>query len=393
MSSMQADDSGAVVVPAIASGSSVTSIRSLGRHGVRTIAAVEGPGNPVAQSRYCDETYVVPSPGEDLSRYTDSLLNIAQRDDVVTIVPLREPDIYVLSKHRAAFAEHIATPWPDYETIQLVQDKYQLVDEASGIGVPVPETDLLCDREDWDDTTVVKSRYSILEQADGTTFYPGVEFVSGGAPDTDQLVREMRHEPIAQEYVPGDRECGFFALFDHGEAVAIFAHERIRSYNYAGGASVYRKAVSVPELQYHGIRLLEHLDWHGPAMVEFKRDERDGSYRLMEINPRFWGSLALAVAAGVDFPSLYYEVATGGVTDPFPTYETGTSCHLFRGEMSYLYSLLVDDYDHVERPALGSELATVLASFVRQPNFDYLSRDDPKPPLKDVLNAATGLFR
>lgn len=52
-------------------------------------------------------------------------------------------------------------------------------------------------------------------------------------------------------------------------------------------------------------KLLAAVDWQGVAMVEFKRDVRDGKAKLMEINGRFWGSLQLAIASGIDFPVLY----------------------------------------------------------------------------------------
>ena len=203
----------------------------------------------------------------------------------------------------------------------------------------------------------------------------------------DGVVEEMGHVPIAQEYVPGDAECGFFALVDAGELVVTFQHRRVRSYTYSGGASVYRVSVDDAGLREAGTRLLSSLDWHGPAMVEFKRDPRDGAFKLMEINPRFWGSLALPVHAGVDFPALYYRMARGEAVGPVHDYEVGVGCHLLRGEVSYVNSLLRHDYDVVERPALAPALAGMAVSLLRQPNFDHLSTADPMPFVADVLGA------
>jgi predicted ATP-grasp superfamily ATP-dependent carboligase len=58
-------------------------------------------------------------------------------------------------------------------------------------------------------------------------------------------------------------------------------------------------------------------------MVEFKLDRRDGLYKLMEVNPKFWGSLDLAIAAGVDFPLLTVRLAAGERTAPALTYRVG----------------------------------------------------------------------
>src|SRR6185312_9651469 len=75
-------------------------------------------------------------------------------------------------------------------------------------------------------------------------------------------------------------------------------HERIHALPVTGGASTYRRSIEPPEALLRATdTLLSHLRWHGVAMVEFKVAP-DGDFRLMEINPRLWGSLPLAVAAG-----------------------------------------------------------------------------------------------
>lgn len=372
-----------VVVPGIAAGSSLACIRSLGRKGIPIVAASESPELPAFASKYVTERASLPAPTEDLIGYRDGLLALAKRPDVETIVPLREPESYVLSKHRDAFAEHVATPWPDFETMESARDRIRLFRRAEEVGVPIPKTDLLTEWSEWEDDTVVKSRYTVRVE-DGKTSYSGVEFVSD-EPDVDRLVDEMGHVPIVQECIPDGTEYGFFALFDHGEPVVTFQHRRIRSYTYAGGASVFRKSVSIPELHEQGVRLLSALDWHGPAMAEFRRDPRDGRFKLLEVNPRFWGSLQLGVHAGVDFPYRYYQLATG-VRRPDYGYTVGTGCHVLRGELVYLVSLVRDDYEHVERPSVPMATARVLLSLLTEPHFDYLSRDDPEPFRRDVLN-------
>ncbi|KZN25654.1 carboxylate--amine ligase [Haladaptatus sp. R4] len=378
-----------VVVPAIAAGSSLACIRSLGRKGIPVIAASESPESPAFASKYVDERASLPAPIDGIEGYRDGLLSLAERPDVETIVPLREPESYVLSKYRERFAEHVGTPWPDFETMESARDRNQLFQRAEEVGIPIPETKLLTEWDDWRDDTVVKSRYTVLVR-DNRTQYPGVRFVSGDpdeldTPDEDRLIAEMGHVPIVQECIPDGTEYGFFALFDHGEPVVTFQHQRIRSYTYSGGASVFRRAVSIPTLHEQGVRLLSALDWHGPAMVEFRHDPRDGGFKLLEVNPRFWGSLQLGVHAGVDFPYRYYQLANG-VRKPDYGYTVGTGSHILRGELVYLVSLLRDDYDHVERPSVPSAVARVLFSLATDPNFDYFSWDDPGPFRRDLTN-------
>jgi len=183
--------------------------------------------------------------------------------------------------------------------------------------------------------------------------------------------------------VPGTDEYGFFALYDEGEPVAAFQHRQLRGYKYCGGPSAYRESVDIPELEAAGLRLLDHLDWHGLAMVEFLRDDETGEFKLMEVNPRFWSSLPFTVQAGVDFPNCYRALAAGERPATDPDYEVGIAGHLLRGELLHLHSVLFEDYPLVDRPSVVGTAAAMVASLVRHPRFDYLSADDLGPFLRD----------
>ncbi|ELY99418.1 ATP-grasp protein-like protein [Natrialba chahannaoensis JCM 10990] len=401
-----------VVVPAITAPSSVACLRTLGRRDIRTIVVSEDETAPALRSKYCDEAVPVPDPHEDLVAYKDALLAVATRSDVQTIIPVRDVDVYVLAKYRSEFADHVATPWPDMDTLASAQDRIRLFDAAEEAGVGVPETGVL--RSDsgpdpgpnpasnaahdanrtWDQEWIVKARYAVLadEYLDdyGPRQYvdpPKTEYLSPGTePDIDALTQEMGHQPLLQEYVPVTDEYGFFALYDHGEPVATFQHRQIRGYSYAGGASSYRESVRIPALEEAGRDLLEHLDWHGLAMVEFLRDE-DGEFKLMEINPRFWSSLPFSVQAGADFPYYYWQLATGDREAIEHSYQADIAGHLLRGELLYLYSILFDDVELAEKPSFTGSLSEILSSIGRETRFDYASLDDPRPFVRDLRNA------
>ncbi len=121
----------------------------------------------------------------------------------------------------------------------------------------------------------------------------------------------MSHVPlIAQEFIPG-WGCGFFATYDRGVCRRVFMHRRVREYPPTGGASSCATTFRDDRLAAHGRRLLDGLGWHGIAMVEFRFDERDNDFKMIEVNAKFWGSLELALAAGADFASDYVALARG----------------------------------------------------------------------------------
>lgn len=386
-----------VLVPAVTAPSSVWCLRSLGRRDVHTIAAGHRATAPAFASKYCDESVVVPSPTDDLLAYKDSLLSIAERPDVRAITPMRESDVYVLSKYREEFADHVATPWPTFETLRMAHDRERLFETAADADVPMPETWPLDEVPDWDRDLIVKARYAILADAylpelsprevldPGKTRY----LESGAEPDIERIRSEMHHVPIVQEYVAGT-EYTFRALYDHGEPVVTSQKRLLRGMKYPRGPSIYHEAVDIPELAAVGRRLLDRLDWHGLASVGFLRDRHTGEFKLLEINPRFWSSLPCDHHAGADYPYYYWQLANGEADDIDVTYSPGSRSHLLRGELVHLHSVLFEEYPLVEKPRFGDTVVDVLSSLVRHPRFDYLSLDDPGPFLRDTRNTITG---
>lgn len=385
------DGEQAVVIPAIATASSTAAIRSIGRHGLETVVVSEHDDPPGFRSRYCDEQVRVPDPVGDMAGYEQALLSLAGREDVDTILPFREADIYALARNREEFAEHVGTPWPDLDTLRSVQDRIELRDVAAAAGVAMPETRTLEEWTSWDRPSVVKPRYTVHAPEYAAEFgTPTPELGSaiyvpaGTEPDFGAITGRMDHVPIAQEFVPTTDEYGFFAQYEEGSPVATFQHRQKRGLKYAGGPSAYRESVSIPELEAAGLALLDELDWHGVAMVEFLRNPETGEFELMEINPRFWSSLPFTVQAGVDFPYLYWLQATGRALPDPPQYRVGIGGHLLRGEVLHLYSILTEEYPLVEAPSFFGTAREIGRSLLREPRFDYLSWDDPGPMLREL---------
>jgi predicted ATP-grasp superfamily ATP-dependent carboligase len=364
---------------------------------VRTIAVLEEAQAPAFCSRYCNESVVSPDPTNNLIGYRDTLLGLANREDVRTIVPTRDQDAYVLSRYRDMFKERVATPWSNLETLRQAQDRYQLADAAESAGVPVPETKLLSEVTDWSNSRrIVKPRFSVVGDAyveetppEECFEPPSTRYLEPGVrPDVESIEAELRHTPIVQEFVPTKYEYVFDALYDNGEALATFQHRQIRANEYHGGASAYRESIAWDRLDELGRRLLDHLEWHGLACIEFMEDAQTGELKLTEINPRLWASLPLTVRAGADFPLYYWMLAMGREERIQPGYDTGVASHHLASEFNYLRSIVRDDHPLVERPSLPRAIRTVLTSMITDPCFDDLDPTDPCPFIRTVLNGS-----
>ena len=384
-----------VVVPAIGAPSSVAVLRSLGGDGVDTIAVSERERPPAFSSRYCDERRSVPDPGEDLAGYRDALLSLARRDDVRAITPMREADVYTLARHREAFAEHVEPVWPTFEQLRTVHDRELLLEAAERAGVPAPATTPLDEVDDWDARRIVKARYAILTDeyvasapANRCVHPPKTMYLEPGVePDVEGIVDEMGHVPIAQEYLEGTEFC-VRGLCRDGDAEVTSQKRLVRGYKYPRGPSVHHEAVDIPELEALGLALLEELDWTGLASVGFIRDAT-GTFRLLEINPRFWSSLPMDVHAGLDYPAYYWRLANGGSPGVDGSeYEPGVASHLLHGEVAHLHSVAFEEYPFVEKPSVAGTVADLATSFVEHPRFDLLSIDDPAPFVRQLVNVA-----
>ena len=383
------DQTGAAVVPAVYGPHPVTCFRSLSPAGVYTIGAHEYR-TPARQSRHCDETVTVPAPTRDIVGYKDALRSLAERESVRTIFPMRESDIYVLSKYREQFESAVDARWPGFETIETVHDKVRLVDAAREAGVATPATAPLPEADDWTGRQIRKARYSVLADAytDGVSGVAepssSVRYLDAGVgPGSETASDGPDRHAMVQEYIPGE-EYAFWALYDEGEPVATCQKHQIRGRSYTGGTSVYRKTVDIPALETAGRALLDHLDWNGFASVQFVRDRRTNEFTLLEVNPRVWVSMACPVRAGMNFPLYYWRLATGESVRPTTEYETGLGTHRIGGEGMYIQSLFDGGDSFVARPSVTDATAGMLASFYRQPNFDYLTYDDPQPFVEDL---------
>jgi len=209
-------------------------------------------------------------------------------------------------------------------------NKAKTIALAEDLGIPIPKTFLSGNPL----SKLSRLRYpAILKPAFGS----GGASIVHNPKDALALCRTTlkEREFVIQELVRGDG-YGFFALYNKGNRRAHFMHRRIRETPPTGGPSSAAESVLVPELLALGSKLLDQLSWHGVAMVEFKRDGESGEFKLLEINPKFWGSLDLAISAGVNFPYLAACMVAYGDIEPPSSYDALRYCWPFPDDFRHL---------------------------------------------------------
>jgi len=190
---------------------------------------------------------------------------------------------------------------------------------------------------------------------------------------------------------------GIFMLRWDGRVLATFAHRRLRESPPSGGASVYSESIGAdPDLVAGATRLIERFDWRGVAMLELKRDAASGVAYVMEVNGRLWGSLQLAIDAGVDFPRLLVDAALGAANAAPPANRTGVRLRWWWGDVNHLLARLRHSADRLSLPPNAPSRGRLVRDFVtwRSANRSETFRfDDPQPFVVDTVQWLTARLR
>lgn len=316
---------------------SLAVVRALGAHDceVNVVTEKHFASNilPASYSKYVKKRFIVSS-WSDITKFADNV-------DVV--IPISINTILVLAKDSNRYKSKL--PLAPLETIRKANNKDYLVNFASAVGIKVPKTYLVRKLEELDATSKILKFPLVIKLRNDEGLYLEPQFRYKIVYDAQVFRKEYmelhkrKEFPIVQEYIQG-AGYGFSALCNNGKPLAIFCHKRIREYPASGGPSATCISVFDKELTESGIKLLKALKWHGIAMVEFKKDISDGSFKLMELNPRFWGALPLAINCGVNFPYLLCKMASGENVEPVMTYKVGQKLRFMFLDAASVFSSL-----------------------------------------------------
>ncbi len=371
-------------------------VRSLARAGYTVFTASHRRAPLAAWSRYREGTFHLG--GETLGAYAE-LRDWAGRRGITIVLPITERACQLCNAERGQWeALDITIACAPSEVLRLAFDKLETIARAQVCGVLAPPTaapdSLAAFRAAADDLgypCVIKPRFS--NAWNGTAFTPDLGPVYVSAPDDLGAAvlsrRQGDYWPLIQAYVDG-RGTGVSVVCNHGRVVALVAHERLREVRPSGSGSSLRRSVHAdPRLRDGVERLVANLQWHGPAMVEFRHDG-DHPPWLMEVNGRFWGSLQLAISAGVDFPVLWMRLLRGETTEPVGQYDAAVTVRWLWGDVKRFLHIL-----RGAPPGFPGRYPSAWQGFKeligRQPPGTRLEIWDPRDPLPGVGEFVQGL--
>ena len=373
-------------------------VRSLGKAGHCVIGACPSRfGKPAGVfSRYLRGLVACPDSWKEQFAFRDWLLREAGSGQYDVILPASEASIFAALSLRSRFPAHVLLLMPKDNHLRFTLSKYEATHAAAESGVKAPATVFLVpngERSEWCTDELAEISYPRIVKTDNVLD----EFTGEYLKSRSYLVRHdgelqavldechsLGMRTIVQEFVPGQGVGAFFLRY-WGRYVLSFAHQRLHSVPYSGGWSSLRRSIRDQSLIGEGKRLLDSIDYEGVAMVEFRRAV-DGTLYFLEINGRLWGSLALALHAGVDFPAAWVECALSDgvlVDRAEKPYIDGILCaNLFPGEIGHLISVFKAG-PHADPPPRPSKLGTFLDVFFHtldpRVRRDFFQWRDPGP--------------
>lgn len=355
--------------------------RSLGKKGINVFVGESAwlhphffnPRNVITfMSRYCKGYVFYPHYG-DLESFIQFMAKLAKKYDA--LIPINEDTIIPICKNSSKFTNILL---PDFQDLKIALDKLKVVEKCTKLGIPVPRTFVPRDYAELKRLSKELAYPVFVKLRHEGLVFPRYRICHSKKNLLQEYTTLQRIEtPIIQEQVKGFG-TGLFALFDKEHKLkAYFIHRRIREYPITGGVSTFSESFWDKQVFEYGLKLLRALNWVGVGMVEFRFDVEHNVPRVLEVNPRFWGSLPLAIHSGVDFPYLLYKLIIGEDFAPVLQYKLNVRCR-FAEDIKALFK----KFQNERKPFKVAKVA--LSSFLAK-NADF-DLKDPYPSLSLTLS-------
>jgi D-aspartate ligase len=315
-------NAGAVVIGGDYQGLGI--IRSLGRSGVR-VCVVDDETSIGRFSRYATHSIKV----DDLRSEQSTVATILDAGERLglqgwVLFPTREETVAALSRNRSLLGTRFRVPTPGWDCVRWAWDKRNTYRLAETLDIPTPVTHVGLtefELEAADAWLPVAIKPAIKEH-----FIYSTKAKAWRADTPTQLRERFREaarvvpaeEIMVQELIPGDgrEQFAYAAFFKEGRALGSMEARRWRQHPPEfGRASTYVETIDAPLLEELSERLLREIGYYGLAELEYKRDPRDGRFKLLDFNARTWGYHTIGAGAGVDFPYLLYADQVGLVVE------------------------------------------------------------------------------
>lgn len=308
--------------------------RALGRSGVPVIGIDTDLSQPGARTRYCTKIYcrdfLTGGPG-----LLETLIELAQQSGTKGVLfPSGDLNVSVVSENREQLDPYYHYALPPKDVIRLFLNKKSFYQFALANGFTIPRT--YFSEQDADIRRIAAEiAYPCLIkpfQPDAIwrqTFDTRLFLADSPAMliSLFECIYPVHQDLVIQEYMPGpDSELywGVSYLDEHGEPLAVWTGRKLRMYPRGFGTATLAESRREPWVAKEAVEILQRMGHRGYGVVEFKRDGRDGQFKITEATGgRTWFPHGLVTRSGINLPSIMYRHLTGEHVEPTVTFEEG----------------------------------------------------------------------
>lgn len=306
----------------------LAAVRSLGKRKINIIVADETRFNPSAFSKYCNRSLVYPSPHKKPREFLDWLKMTIKKYKCNILFPMDDNTMNIVMKNFSEISILCKVLVPPLGSYNIANDKGKTQMLAVNSGVKCPWTIEVKDIKNIH-KLANKIDYPVVIKPRQSSGSRGIRVVNSNSEFIEEYLKihETQRFPIIQEYVGNGYRYDVCLLFDKKSNLkASFVQKELRHFPIKMGPSTVQESVYYDELIEEALKIMKKLNWCGVVELEFIMDEKDNVPKLLEINPRFWGSLQMAIFAGVDFPWLLYKIILDEHIEEVFKYKTELKC-------------------------------------------------------------------
>ena len=360
--------------------------RGLGRQGV-DVYGIDKEDDIGFSSKYCKKKYIFPDPVIHPEECLNQFIKLGESlDDKAVLLPTSDSYVAFISEFRTELSHHYLFNIPEASVLENILDKQKQYQLAVNLGVPVPKTISPKHIDDLEEGDI--SYPAIIKGKDSKKWSSTFEnngFVTSCYDDLLEyfkLALDRNVEAVIQEMIIGPNKNHYSVhayCSKEKELLAICTTQRTRQYPIDNGDGTYIVSVNIPELIALGRKFLESIHYTGAGNIQFKYDDRDGQYKLIELNPRVGMANIVATCAGVNSPYINYLDCIGEKVTPSLT---------FKDNIRWLDAVVDIRSFWANRKRGDLTLFGWIKSVLGANCFPYYARDDLKPMCKYYASIA-----
>lgn len=367
-------------------------IRALGSMHVPVVTLVYDEQEDMGYvSKYVTKKITVPHPEKSEQQFIELLLKLADRFRGSLLVPTSDETLCAISRHKTILEEHYFVACTEWSITKQFIDKKCTYVLADSIGVPAPRTTVPRSAEDVEVFSGLVEYPCLVKPCQSHLYFERFKKKMVRVTNFDQMLTAYQEaadaglETLLQELIPGNDAQGvnYNSYYWNDEPLVEFTAQKVRNAPPELGSPRVVISKHIPEVLELGHRILKAMRFYGYSCTEFKKDPRDGIYKLMEVNGRHNRSGMLALHCGINFPWMQYRHLVYG--------ELPSACD-FQNDIYWIDIFRDVSFSLKYFGREGYSLAQYIQPYVSPHVFAILDKQDPRPFIRRGFNLAKRIF-